>query len=140
MTWIVDASVAAKWMFEEELTANARTLIESGRPLVAPDIIFAEVGNVAWKRVLRGEITAQHARAAVNALPQLLSLTVESSHLVYDALDLALKLKHPVYDCLYVALAERQDAPLVTDDARLLERLTGAKWSGSAVALGDLSL
>ena len=55
-------------------------------------------------------------------------------------MDLALKLRHPVYDCLYVALAERQDAPLVTDDARLLERLTGAKWSGSAVALGDLSL
>jgi predicted nucleic acid-binding protein len=140
VTWIVDASVAAKWMFEEEFTANARTLIESGRPLVAPDIIFAEVGNVAWKRVLRGEIAGQHARAAVNALPQLLSLTVESSELVYDALDLALKLKHPVYDCLYVALAERQDTPLVTGDSRLLERLTGAKWSGSAVALGDLPL
>ena len=140
MTWIVDASVAAKWLFEEEQTANARTLFESGQPLVAPDLIFAEVGNVAWKRALRGEITAEHARAAVRALPQLLSMTTESGHLLYAALELALKLEHPVYDCMYVALAERHDAGLVTADTRLLARLKQAKWSGTAVALEDLTL
>ncbi len=139
MTWIVDASVAAKWLFEEEQTANARALFETGQPLVAPDLIFAEVGNVAWKRALRGEVTTEHARAAVRALPQLFSMTVESSDLLYAALELALQLEHPVYDCMYVALAERHDAALVTADRRLLEQLTGARWSGEAVALGDLA-
>ena len=37
-------------------------------------------------------------------------------------------LDHPVYDCLYLALAEAEDARLVTADQRLLTRLRGSAW------------
>lgn len=139
MTWVVDASVAAKWLFEEELTPNARTLLGSERPLLAPDLIFAEVGNVAWKRARSGEISAEHARAAAQALPQLLSMTVPMVGLLSRALEIALTFEHPVYDCMYLALAEQREAQLVTADSRLLERLAGARWAGSAVSLAQIT-
>jgi predicted nucleic acid-binding protein len=37
-------------------------------------------------------------------------------------------LRHPVYDCFYLALAEREDATLVTADRRLIGRLAGSRW------------
>jgi len=138
VTWVVDASVAAKWLFEEELTANARALLGAERPLVAPDLIYAEVANVAWKRALRGEISSEHARVSVRALPQLLSLSVPTVGLLNSALDVALTLEHPVYDCLYLALAEQREAHLVTADTRLLDRLARGGWAGTAVSLSEI--
>jgi predicted nucleic acid-binding protein len=35
---------------------------------------------------------------------------------------LALELAHPIYDCLYLALAKRQNVPLVTADLAFVER------------------
>jgi predicted nucleic acid-binding protein len=37
-------------------------------------------------------------------------------------MDVARRLGHPVYDCVYLALAEREHAPFVTADHRLLRR------------------
>jgi len=44
------------------------------------------------------------------------------------AFALAHELDHPVYDCVYLALAEVEDARLVTADRRLLARLRGSAW------------
>lgn len=139
MSWVVDASVAAKWFFDEELTDEARALIQSGEPLVAPDLILLEVGSVAWKRVQKGESSARHAMAVAAALPQALSHLVPLGEVCDRALELALHLRHPVYDCAYLALSEARDAPFVTADGRLLERLATGDWSGRALALASLA-
>jgi predicted nucleic acid-binding protein len=44
------------------------------------------------------------------------------------AFEIASELRHPVYDCFYLALAEREDAALVTADRRLIRRLAGSRW------------
>ena len=140
MSWVVDASVAAKWFFEEEFTERARDVLQRGGDLIAPELILLEVGSVAWKRFLRGEISGDHARAAATALPQILSLLVPLSSLHERALDLALRLGHPVYDCCYLALAEARELPFVTADGRLLERISAKGWPGKAVHLGKMTL
>jgi predicted nucleic acid-binding protein len=33
---------------------------------------------------------------------------------------MAIDLRHPIYDCFYLALAERERAPLISTDKRLL--------------------
>lgn len=132
MTWVVDASVAAKWFFEEELTDKASSIIQSNRPLLAPDLIFAEVCNVAWKRVRQREISRAHAIAVASALPGMFSLITPNSEILDEALELALKLDHPVYDCLYLSLAKARDVSLVTADAGLA-RLAKKKRAGITV-------
>ena len=44
------------------------------------------------------------------------------------AFEIAAELRQPVYDCFYLALAESEDAMLVTADRRLIGRLAGSRW------------
>jgi len=54
-------------------------------------------------------------------LPQILVLS-DACSLVERASSVTRSLDHPVYDCLYLALAEANRAPLVTDDRTLLRK------------------
>jgi predicted nucleic acid-binding protein len=47
MKWVVDASVAAKWLAPEEDSAQALKYLNA--ELLAPDLLFAEVANILWK-------------------------------------------------------------------------------------------
>ena len=55
-----------------------------------------------------------------------------------NALQIALTLQHPVYDCMYLACAQLEAAPLVTDDRRFLNALGSGAWRDQVIALGDL--
>jgi len=71
VTFIIDASVAAKWFFREPLADHARDLLSHEATLEAPDFLVTEVTNIAWKKVIRGEIAhaqAQLAAAGITAL------------------------------------------------------------------------
>ncbi len=46
--YTVDASVAAKWFFEEPHTPNAAALLDARFVLHAPDLVLLEVDNVVW--------------------------------------------------------------------------------------------
>jgi predicted nucleic acid-binding protein len=124
---VVDASVACKWYLDEPDSDKARKLVEAGNdPLIAPDLILAEVGSVLWKRRLKNEITQAQAEEAVWHLPGVLQI-VPSKELLVRALEMAVMLRHPIYDCFYAAAAERWDARLITDDRRFFAALSGGK-------------
>lgn len=60
---VVDTSVAVKWFFDEPYSAQALTLLHAFRegtvrPL-APDLIYPEFANAAWKRVARDRLTPE---------------------------------------------------------------------------------
>jgi predicted nucleic acid-binding protein len=123
MTLVVDASVAAKWIFNESDSDLARALRldarRQGFELVAPEILPAEVGNVIGKRVVRGEIDPAEARSVFREFRDLCPALVRLSGLVEGALALSVRFRHSVYDGLYVALARERDCILVTADERL---------------------
>lgn len=134
MTRIVDTSVAVKWVVREVGSENALALV--GDDLVAPDLLRAELGNVLWKKVQRGEITAAQAIAGFEEAIDLLAF-VPSAGLALPALAMALELGHPVYDCYFIALAEQLDSVLVTADRRLVARLRGTRLASSVESLGE---
>ena len=117
MTLIIDASIAAKWLFEEDGSAAARAL-RGTAPMCAPDFLLLEVFHVMWKRVRRGEMPPE----ALQDLPKLLAaafdLVVPAADLLQDAAGKARQLAHPVYDCLYITLAERDGSTLITADEK----------------------
>ena len=120
MKWVIDASVAAKWLAPEAESAQAEALLDS--ELIAPDLLFAEVANILWKKQSRGEMNSDTANAAARWLMQVPLQVVESITLMIDALALSMRLQHPAYDCFYLALALQTGCPLVTADRRLVER------------------
>jgi predicted nucleic acid-binding protein len=78
--------------------------------------------------VRAGEIGGEHGARIAAAVPAAFSALIGAARLSARAFTLARELDHPVSDCLYLALAEVEDARLVTADQRLLTRLRGSEW------------
>jgi predicted nucleic acid-binding protein len=120
VTVVVDASVALKWVFQEDRSHAALALWdaweESGERLVAPPLFRAEVANVAFQRVRRKEITLLDAVEATDTLLSIVRVE-EPDRLYRRALDLAASYSlGAVYDSLYLALADIHGCPLWTAD------------------------
>ena len=133
---VVDASVVAAAFFPEKHTEMARTLLFSDANLCAPDLIYAEIANVVWKRHRYGEIDDEEA---AGLLADMLDLPLEitpSEQLVHVALGLALWTGRTVYDCLYVALAVQRKTVIVSDDQRLVNALAAGPLKDHVIWLG----
>ena len=117
---VIDASVAVKWIVEEEGSAAALALRD--RQLLAPDSILVECANIFWKKTRRGEFSKDEAAFAGRLLAHADIEIVPARPLIEAAIEIALSLDHPAYDCLYLALAELRDMPFVTADIRLLNK------------------
>ena len=133
-SWVVDASVAAKWVLPEADSDVAVTL--RGHRLTAPEFIDIECANIVWKAMRRKEITAAEALELQAALREAPIDRLPDAALLSTAMLMATVLDHPVYDCLYLAASRATGRPLVTVDRRLRH----LRWDGvQVVTLGDLS-
>lgn len=137
-TLVIDASVAIKWVVEEEGTAEALALRRQAR-LIAPDLLVAECANILWKKVRRNELSAEEAGLAARLLQTAEIEFRPARPLLEEATRLAIALDHPAYDCLYLALAESEDSLFVTADSKLVRKLAqgGEAYAGRAASLMD---
>jgi predicted nucleic acid-binding protein len=133
----VDASVAVKWLVEEEGRREALTLTAPRLERHAPDLLLPECANVIWKKERRGEIAA--ARPFIDQIAQLSEAVAlhPGAELVRDAAGIALDVGHPVYDCFYIACAKLTDSVLVTSDRRLAGIVSRSTHPVTAVLLDD---
>lgn len=116
MRYVVDASVALKWVLAEPGSDAAEALLDE--ELIAPPLWLVEAANALWRRANRGEITADEAMERLEHLGDAPVATIASDEDLPMALNIASTLAHPVYDCLYLAMARREGAVVVTADRR----------------------
>lgn len=132
---VVDASVAVKWFLVEPGDREALAVLDGGEPLIAPELVVAEVVNAVWRRLVTGGIDASQAADVPAAIQKLFAELRPIGALASRALEIAAELRHPVYDCFYLALAEAESAKLITADRRLAGRLSGTPWAERVVSL-----
>jgi predicted nucleic acid-binding protein len=123
--YVVDASVAAKWFLSEEHSERCQKLLSANCQLLAPDLIWSEVGNVFWKRFRRGELVAEEAIDLIADFVRMPFEIVPSQNLLDLAARIALFMDITVYDALYVALALDRGCEMVTADEKLVKVLAG---------------
>lgn len=123
MSVVVDASVVIKWFVPEAGSDAASRLLVSDDRLVAPDLLFAEIANAIWKKVLRGQLTSDESRLLVSDIERIAVDTTPCRVLANDAHAIALLTSRSVYDSMYVALALRLDTRVITADERLFRAL-----------------
>ncbi|HBI41546.1 MAG TPA: hypothetical protein DDY78_01650 [Planctomycetales bacterium] len=127
MKYVLDSSVALKWVLPEPNSARALRLradFQAGlHEFLAPDVFPVEVGHALTKAERRKTISVGlawiHATDILSTSPQLLSYLP-----LFDrAIVISSAARIAVYDCLYVALAEREGCEFITADDRLIRNL-----------------
>ena len=121
-TLVIDASIAVKWVVEEDGTPEALALRQKAR-LIAPELLVAECANILWKKVQRGELLKEEALLAARLLQGAEIELLPTRFLFEAATRMSIEIDHPAYDCLYLALAVEKKCQLVTADERLLRKL-----------------
>lgn len=126
---VIDASILVKLFFEEEHSDASVRAVKNASELLAPDLLWAEAANVVWKRLRRNELGADDAAALVDEMLRVPVVTYGGFDLVGPALIVAAQTGRTVYDCVYLALAFREDIPLLTGDQRLANGLAGSSYA-----------
>jgi predicted nucleic acid-binding protein len=104
--------------------------------VLAPDLLVPELGNVLWKKVRGGELTAREAEEIAEAFTSACPVTFRPSHVfLRAALHIATRFQRPVYDALYLALAVAENCPVITADDRLRHALQGTALERFVLAL-----
>lgn len=124
--FVVDASVAVKWLLPEEHSESAARLLGEGVELWAPDLIWPELGNILWKKWRREEVPPETVPALLQAMQGFPLDIRPSDGLAEGAWDIARDFRRSFYDSLYLALAVDLECPLVTADRRLYNAVGGA--------------
>ena len=136
---VVDASVVVKWLLPEIRSEAAKRLLADELQLWAPDLVWAEVGNVLWKRWRRGELPAEIVAALLRDFRRFPLSIHPSDPLFEGAWQVAHALDRSFYDSLYLALAATLDCPLVTADLKLWNALRDGPARASLLWVEDIS-
>ena len=117
---VVDASIAAAWLFDDEENPQADGVLEHLKEYGAlvPHLWHLEIRNILLVAERRGRISRESASKRLNGLKGLPIRTDEDPDL-QSAFDLARTHGLSFYDALYLELARREGAGLATSDRAL---------------------
>jgi len=138
-SFVVDTSVAVKWVLPEAGQDLALALLTHADRLIAPGLLLLEAANVFWLRSRQGLLREQEGQQGLALLQQALDIEPDDPRLVRRALAISHALDHPVYDCLYLALAERHEMAMVCEDRRLRAKLASSAWVGHVLGLDEIA-
>lgn len=139
---VVDSSVAIKWYIPQPYSSQARQILDDYQTekltsLLAPDLIYAEVGNIIWKYQRFQGLATNDALEILNQFKSLGFLVFPISHLLEDAYSVAINHQRTVYDSLYLALSLREQCRFVTADQKLVNAV-GSSFP-NAIWIGEWS-
>ena len=137
MRFVVDASVAVKWLVAEEDADAAEELATSGHELHAPRLMASEVANALWRKARTGEIEHRAAGILLANVPDMPGRWGADELVSADAVRLALAFDRPIYDCVYLALAHRVGAVMLTADGRFANAVAQTEHGESILTLTD---
>jgi predicted nucleic acid-binding protein len=137
MALVIDASVAFKWFVPEPTSDLALELLDQPAQFIAPELILVEVINAMWARLRGRDNFAQIMSDAATSLPGMLDMIAPAAELMPRALEMTIALNHALYDCLYLALAEDQNAQLVTADTKFCSKVSNSPFAGLAIPLEE---
>jgi predicted nucleic acid-binding protein len=120
MPFVLDASIAACWAFEDEDHPVAAVALERIRTdeARAPCLWWFEVRNTLLVNERRGRLTEADVAAFLRGLSRL-GVTLDRTPDEAALLALARRHRLTVYDASYLELTQREGIPLATLDSEL---------------------
>jgi predicted nucleic acid-binding protein len=122
---LVDASVAASWLFDDETSEIAQKVLsrlKGGVPAFAPSLWLLEMTNLLFNAERRKRIDRRHRDASLERMARL-PITILSAPTLSDLGTLSLyaeKYQLTAYDAEYLRVAKEQKLVLATLDGNLV--------------------
>lgn len=120
MKYVLDSSVALKWVLPEPDSARAIRLRDEYKnglhELLAPDLFVPEIANALASAERQGRIKAGESALFLHDILRAAPALHPTPPLLLRAMAVALTTRRAVYDCVYLALAEAEGCELVTAD------------------------
>ncbi|MBI4505254.1 MAG: type II toxin-antitoxin system VapC family toxin [Chloroflexi bacterium] len=128
--YVVDASVAVKWLLQDEDHAQSSLAVlqqfrEDRIALLAPDHIRYEVLSAVRNAVVQQRVSSEAGRQAIRLFLALRLPRVQSESVLLLGFEQSLRYGCGYYDGLYVGLAESSRCPLLHADDKLRRTLRG---------------
>jgi len=138
MIIVIDASVAAKWFFQEEHSIAALDLLDNRFELNDPDFFFLEMNSLLCKRTRRRELSITEVLEMDDEIASIPIQSYPSAALREKAFEIALEAKCSIYDCLYLALAESLGVCMVTADEKFFQAIQSGPLSHRISRVEDI--
>jgi len=128
--FVLDASIAISWCFEETQTPYAVAvldLVSQGAEAHVPSIWPLEVTNALVKAFRRRHITREELFEYAQRLGELrIAVDPEAAARAFtEVLMLAERYQLTTYDAAYLELAKRRNMPIATADGNILQAAAG---------------
>ncbi len=122
-TVVLDASIAAKWIFLESGSEEAEKVLNDQDHFTVPDLFYLEMDAIIGKKYRKKELSGEEVHQKREFVREL-SVDVVYLHILSDlAFDISISLPVTIYDALYLALAVEKKTEMWTADDRLVRGL-----------------
>ena len=118
---------------------DARRVVDQASEIVVPDLFWAEVGSVLWRRHRVRELAPAEALGMLEDMFGQAVRSVPVQSLISNALIMAMALGHSIYDCVYLALADREECRLVTADRRFHRVMQESEFADLGLWIGEVA-
>ncbi len=119
---VVDSGIAVKWFIQEEDSDAAQFILDEyeseNLSFLAPTLIYAEFGNIIWKKLIFQGLESTDADFAIQKFKNISFVLTPTSILFDDAFRIAVEYKRSFYDSLYLALSVKENCEFVTADEK----------------------
>lgn len=118
--YVIDASVAAKWLFLEPGSEYAKLLLSQFEHFYAPSLFEIELDSIITKRCREKEINREEAWQKKEEAQKLPVHYIDYTDISEAAIEISITLPVTVYDAAYIATAVHVKGILYTADERLV--------------------
>jgi predicted nucleic acid-binding protein len=137
---VIDASVAVKWFIPEIYSEKAILLLNNSITFLAPSLIYAEVGNILWKKLRIKELAQDEAQGILNDFKKIPFEIDDNQSLLEIAWYIATNYQRSFYDSLYLALAYTEKCKFVTADQAFVNALKPTDLNTFVLWIEDIKI
>ena len=125
MKYILDSSVAVKWVLPEIDSDKAERLRDDFSKglleLLSPEFFHVELAHALTRAERQGRIAVGEAEDLWNEVMTTPPQFMPSYPLMARAIQISSSVRLGVYDCVYLALAEREAYEFITADDKIIK-------------------
>ncbi len=136
MPFVVDASVAARWLLPDENDHRADAAFDRfpTDTAFAPSLLWFEMRNIFLLSERQGRLNSARTEQLLSLLNNM-PIQIDRHPNETDMMTLARRHKLTAYDAAYLELALREDVPLATLDSALIRaaKAEGVEVIGEAI-------